>query len=77
MPTVLRLNGFRMVIYTADHDPMHVHAIHSNGEAVIGISSAPRVIRSGGLTDKELKIACTIVKDHAEMLASAWEDIHG
>ncbi|MBY4639463.1 DUF4160 domain-containing protein [Gluconacetobacter entanii] len=37
MPTLLRLNGFRVVIYTADHGPMHVHVISADGEAVIEI----------------------------------------
>jgi hypothetical protein len=35
MVTVLRSHGFRIVIYTNDHEPAHVHAINANGEAKI------------------------------------------
>ncbi|OYY28396.1 MAG: hypothetical protein B7Y65_01360 [Azorhizobium sp. 35-67-15] len=34
MPTVLRLEGLRVVIYPNDHRPAHVHVIGSGGEAV-------------------------------------------
>lgn len=70
MPTLLRINGFRVVIYTADHVPMHVHVISADGEAVIEIGRKARLIRAGGMKDK-------VIQDHAEMLAEAWEKIHG
>ena len=34
MPTLLRINGFRVVIYTADHVPMHVHVINVDGASL-------------------------------------------
>lgn len=34
MPTVLRLDGLRVVIYPDDHRPAHVHVIGAGGEAV-------------------------------------------
>lgn len=77
MPTLLRINGFRVVIYTADHVPMHVHVISADGEAVIEISRKARLIRVGGMKDKVIQEALVIVQDHAEMLAEAWETIHG
>ena len=49
MPTLLRINGFRVVIYTADHVPMHVHVISADGEAVIEIGRKARLIRAGGM----------------------------
>ncbi|GBQ11318.1 MULTISPECIES: DUF4160 domain-containing protein [Acetobacteraceae] len=77
MPTLLRINGFRVVIYTADHVPMHVHVISADGEAVIEIGRKARLIRAGGMKDKVIQEALVIVQDHAEMLAEAWETIHG
>ena len=38
MPTVLRQDGFEFVIYTNDHEPMHVHAYKGDGEAKIELS---------------------------------------
>lgn len=77
MPTLLRINGFRVVIYTADHEPMHVHVINAEGEAVIVIGRKARLIRSGGMKDKSIQNAVEIVQDNAGMLAEAWETIHG
>ncbi|MFT9222806.1 DUF4160 domain-containing protein [Gluconobacter oxydans] len=77
MPTLLRINGFRVVIYTADHEPMHVHVINAEGEAVIVIGRKARLIRSGGMKDRSIQNALEIVQDNAGMLAEAWETIHG
>ncbi|WP_339078296.1 DUF4160 domain-containing protein (plasmid) [Acetobacter sp. AC2005] len=77
MPTLLRINEFRVVIYTADHVPMHVHVINADGEAVIEIGRKARLIWAGGMKDKVIQEALVIVQDHAEMLTEAWETIHG
>jgi hypothetical protein len=34
MPTVLRFDGLRVVIYPNDHSPEHVHVIGADREAV-------------------------------------------
>lgn len=34
MPTVLRIDGLRVVIYPNDHRPAHVHVIGADAEAV-------------------------------------------
>ncbi len=47
------------------------------GEAVIKIGRKARLIRAGGMKDKAIQEALVIVQDHAEMLAEAWETIHG
>lgn len=65
------------MIYTADHEPMHVHVINAEGEAVIVIGRKARLIRSGGMKDKSIQNALEIVQDNAGMLAEAWETIHG
>ncbi|GLH29654.1 hypothetical protein WSS15_23040 [Acetobacter pasteurianus] len=57
--------------------PMHVHVINADGEAVIEIGRKARLIRAGGMKDKVIQEALVIVQDHAEMLAAAWEKIHG
>ena len=37
MPTVLRFNGLRAVIYPNDHRPAHVHVIGRGYEAVFNL----------------------------------------
>src|SRR5437762_12280376 len=38
VPTVLRFDGLRVVIYPNDHRPAHVHVIGAGGEAVFFLS---------------------------------------
>lgn len=37
MPTVLRFDGWRVVIYPNDHRPAHVHVKGARGEAVFDL----------------------------------------
>jgi Domain of unknown function (DUF4160) len=38
MPTVLRFEGLRVVIYPNDHRPAHVHVIEEGNEAVFNLN---------------------------------------
>lgn len=56
----------------------NAHSHHKRGwGAVIEIGRKARLIRAGGMKDKVIQEALVIVQDHAEMLAEAWETIHG
>lgn len=76
MVTVLRSDGFRIVIYLNDHEPAHVHAIGS-GEAKIDILGEPRLIWADGLTRAEVRRAMRIVSEHRADLLLRWRQIHG
>jgi hypothetical protein len=39
MPTIIREEGFRIVIYPNDHLPAHVHVIKSDGEIRIELGT--------------------------------------
>jgi len=80
MPTVLTMFGMRVVIYSNDHRPAHVHVIGGGCEAVFALNclQGPPILREnygcshGGL----LKIQRALVADLVELCA-AWRDIHG
>jgi len=38
MPTILRFNGLRVVVYPNDHRPAHVHVIGAGCEAVFNLN---------------------------------------
>lgn len=80
MPTVLRFDGLRVVIYPNDHRPAHVHVIGRGREAVF------RLNRPGGLAElrenyrfsrRELARIQKVLTEHLEELCQAWEEIHG
>lgn len=82
MPTVLRVAGFRVVIFLPprEHGPPHVHVRNAVGEAVIELAGArrPQVLRSvAGMRTPDVVRAFWIVEDHTEFLLAKWREYHG
>lgn len=79
MPTILNSNGFRFIIWPADHEPPHVHVFKGSGEAKISIGNdkqAPQFQTIYGLTKQEARQAWEIVAEHQKIMLSAWRRIH-
>ena len=80
MPTVLRFDGLRVVIYPNDHRPAHVHVIGGGCEAVFNLNcrAGPAEIRENyGFSRGEITRIGRVLTDHVESLCGAWESIHG
>jgi Domain of unknown function (DUF4160) len=76
MPTLLRIEGLRVVIYPNDHPPAHVHVIGPDWEVVINlIGLSVREIIDGG--DREARRALQMVSENRAVLLDAWRAIHG
>ncbi|MDO7834393.1 DUF4160 domain-containing protein [Sphingobium sp. HBC34] len=79
MPTVLREANLRVVIYTDDHPPPHIH-VFGNGEtkiALVGQYGAAQVVRIVGADRRESRRALEIVREKRDYLVERWNDIHG
>ena len=80
MVTVFRVRRFRIVIYSNDHWPPHVHAIGPDSEAKIALGEddePPRLVANEGLTRAELETVLTDVGEQVELLRQRWREIHG
>lgn len=82
MPTVLRVRGFRVVIYLPprEHEPPHVHVWKGDAEVVIALATAGVVqtIRAvAGMRSSDVVQAFWIVEEHAELLLNRWRELHG
>ncbi len=79
MPTVLREANLRVVIYTDDRPPPHVH-VFGDGEtkiAFVGQDGAAEVVRIVGADRRESRRALDIVREKRDYLLERWRDIHG
>jgi uncharacterized protein DUF4160 len=80
MPTVLRFEGLRVVIYPNDHRPAHVHVIGRGHEAVFnltGPAGAVELRENYGFSRPEVRHIEHVLTDHRRALRKTWEDIHG
>jgi Fe2+ or Zn2+ uptake regulation protein len=80
MPTVLRFDGLRVVIYPNDHSPEHVHVIGTDCEAVFELHcpEGPVMLREfSGLTMRQLRRLMEQLSAELTELCSRWESIHG
>ncbi|HET8891329.1 MAG TPA: DUF4160 domain-containing protein [Candidatus Angelobacter sp.] len=80
MPTVLRFDGLRVVIYPNDHRPAHVHVIGRGHEAVFNLNcrTGPVDLRENyGFSQREISHIERVLNEHLEELCRAWEQIHG
>lgn len=80
MPTVLRIDGLRVVVYPNDHRPAHVHVIGGGGEAVFVLhcpTGPPRLRETRGFPPREVGRIADLLAEHLTMLCRAWRDIHG
>ena len=80
MPTALRSDWLRVVIYPNDHRPAHVHVLGAGCEAVFDLNcpDGPVGLRENyGFSRREIKRILEVLTDHLAELCRAWEQIHG
>jgi hypothetical protein len=80
MPTVLRFDGLRVVVYPNDHRPAHVHVIGRGCEAVFNLNcpAGPVELRENyRFSRRRIKQIQTVLAESLEQVCRAWEDIHG
>lgn len=77
MPTVLNSAGYRLLIYTRDHAPMHVHVWCRGNKAIIEFETTVGVRGNPGLNRRELRQAVVLVRKHREYLIERWREIYG
>jgi len=79
MVTVLRTGGFRVVIFTDDHEPAHVH-VFADGEAKINLSGpggGPELIWAVGMKHADVRKCLKLIEENGEALLARWNEIHG
>ncbi len=80
MGTLLRVGAWRIMVYTHDHRPAHVHAVSSGGRAKILLNcpDGPVVASDArGMDAKTLRQLLIEIENHRHFLCSSWSRQHG
>ena len=80
MVTITRINGVRVVIYSNDHRPSHVHVIGGGKEAVLNLNcpDGPLELRENyGFSMKDLNQIIGNLSQRLKFLCRNWSEIHG
>jgi hypothetical protein len=80
VPSVMRIDDLRIVVYPNDHRPAHVHVIGRGYEAVFNLNcpTGPVELRENyGFPGRALSKILDISTRHLKTLCQAWERIHG
>ena len=80
MPTVLRQDGFEVVIYTNDHPPAHVHVFNADSEAIINLGdedTLPSLREVIAMKKKDVRKSFAIILNNRDFLLEEWRRIHG
>lgn len=79
MVTIHRAQGLRVIIFTDDHEPAHVH-VFGDGHARVdldGPDGMPVLVWAQGMKGSELRRAMRLVHDHRGPFLARWREIHG
>ena len=79
MVVIHRAHGLRFVIYSADHEPAHVHVI-GGGEMKMNIAPGderPEIVWSMGFKASERRRAIAVVRERQAEFLARWHEIHG
>lgn len=80
MPTVIRVRGLRVVIFTNDDWPPRVHVIGPGREAKIALEGKmrhPTVMNTAGFSRAQLAEILVEIDRHHDLLMQRWREIHG
>jgi len=79
VPTVLRIDGLRIIIYTSDHRPAHVHIRGDGKEALFYLNcpdGPPELRGNFRFKSSELTRIRAKLTPHVAALCAAWKEIH-
>lgn len=76
MGTIAIYRNIRIVIFSRDHGPPHVHAIGPNAEAVFNLKDL-ELVRSKGFDSRSVSKIRQFLCERKSELLEEWNEIHG
>ncbi|WP_422393891.1 DUF4160 domain-containing protein [Pseudomonas batumici] len=81
MPTIDRIDGYRVLYYSNDHAPAHVHVMNKDSEVifVLNCSDGPPTLREDpiNMPSHEANRLCKIVSASVGTYCKKWSQFYG
>jgi hypothetical protein len=81
MPTIDRIDGYRVLYYSNDHAPAHVHVMNRDSEAVFVLNcpGGPAVLREDptNMPSHEANRLGKLVSKSVSAYCKQWNDFYG
>lgn len=77
MPTILKKDGFNLVLYSDDHEPIHVHVKKAGSEVKVDALTLEVMKVKGDISSKDVRRAVALVDENRNAIVSRWRKIHG
>lgn len=77
MPNIFTKNGFRIVIYPNDHEPIHVHIHKAGSEIRINVLNLKPMSVKGSIGNRDIKKALKLVEEQQKLIIEKWCEING
>ena len=74
MPTVLFIFGLRFYFYSAEHKPIHIHVVSSDGKAKFALEPSVELVLNQGMKPRDIKRAQTICVEFREEFIEKWHE---
>lgn len=72
MPVVFERDGYRFFFYSNEHEPVHVHVRHGDGEAVFEVGNDVELRESQNMRMGELTKARKLARENRELILERW-----
>lgn len=73
-PTVFKEAGFRFHFFSREETRLHVHVLHSTGEAKFSIEPTIELALNSGLSDRLVAKAERLIREHEDEIRGAWAE---
>lgn len=77
MPTIFREDGFKVIMYPNDHEPMHVHVEKAGSMIKIDALALKLMSVKGKVSNKDVNKAVKIVAENRALIAEKWRELRG
>lgn len=78
MPELFRMYGFLFMFFSHEHEPMHVHVIGNEGEAIFSWNGERFVLeKTRNVKRNDLRRITSVISNNSDIIIKRWIELFG